>query len=73
MGQYHHNTDHHLNYFHFNIDISNEQSVKDMFLRFRKKFKRLDILINNAGVASMNHTLLTPMKLRYSQLRHIFD
>ena len=51
----------HDNYFHFNTDISNEQSVKDMFLRFRKKFKRLDILINNAGVASMNHTLLTPM------------
>ena len=51
----------HDNYLHFNIDISNEQSVKDMFLRFRKKFKRLDILINNAGVASMNHTLLTPM------------
>ena len=51
----------HDNYFHFNIDISNEQSVKDMFLRIRKKFKRLDILINNAGVASMNHILLTPI------------
>ena len=31
-----------------------------MFLELRKKFKRLDILINNAGLASMNHTLLTP-------------
>ena len=51
----------HDNYFHFNIDICNEESVKDMFLKFRKKFKSLDILINNAGVASMNHTLLTPM------------
>lgn len=51
----------HDNYLHFNIDISNEQSVKDMFLRVRKKFNRLDILINNAGIASMNHTLLTPI------------
>ena len=27
----------------------------------RKKYGRLDNLINNAGIASMNHTLLTPM------------
>ena len=49
------------NYDHYNVDISDEDSVKKMFLSIRKKFKRLDILINNAGLASMNHSLLTPV------------
>lgn len=48
------------NYYHYSLDISNEKDVKIMFLELRKRFKRLDILINNAGLASMNHTLLTP-------------
>ena len=50
------------NYTHFKLDICDERLLKEMFLSIRKNFKRLDILINNAGLASMNHTLLTPIK-----------
>ena len=53
------NTD---NYHHFSLDITDEKLVKKMFLSIRKKFKRIDVLINNAGLASMNHSLLTPSK-----------
>lgn len=50
------------NYQHFCLDVSNENKVKQMFAEIRKKYNRLDVLINNAGIASMNHSLLTPMK-----------
>tara|TARA_Y100000590_G_C15657726_1_gene991336 strand:- start:574 stop:1269 length:696 start_codon:yes stop_codon:yes gene_type:complete len=50
---------HHKNYYHFSLDISDEKSVKKMFNKIRTKFHSIDILINNAGVASMNHSLLT--------------
>ncbi|MCP4050886.1 MAG: SDR family oxidoreductase [bacterium] len=49
-------------YKHYCLDISDETSVKNMFMEINKKYNRLDILINNAGVASMNHSLLTPLK-----------
>ena len=49
------------NYKHFCLDISKEQDVKSMFFFVKKELKQLDILINNAGVASMNHSLLTPV------------
>jgi 3-oxoacyl-[acyl-carrier protein] reductase len=48
------------NYHHFCLDVTNEKKVKEVFSYIRKEFKRLDVLINNAGIASMNHTLLTP-------------
>jgi 3-oxoacyl-[acyl-carrier protein] reductase len=32
-----------------------------MFREIRRVGKGLDIVINNAGVASMNHTILTPL------------
>lgn len=31
-----------------------------MFTEIRRKYKRLDVTFNNAGVASMNHSLLMP-------------
>ena len=49
------------NYMHFSLNVAEEVPVKNMFQQIRKEFGRIDVLINNAGVASMNHSLLTPI------------
>jgi 3-oxoacyl-[acyl-carrier protein] reductase len=49
-------------YKHYCLDIANEKQVKALFGDLQKEFGRLDVLINNAGIASMNHILLTPLK-----------
>lgn len=49
------------NYRHFQADVSNESDVKKIFSQVRADFGRLDNLLNNAGIASMNHSLLTPL------------
>ncbi len=51
------------NYKHYSLDVSNESQVKELFTDLRKDFGRLDVLINNAGIASMNHSLLTPISI----------
>ncbi len=48
-------------YQHFCLDVADEIAVRRMFGSVRKTYGRLDALVNNAGVASMNHSLLTPM------------
>lgn len=56
------NTEYSLdNYQHFCLDVCDEKEVKKMFSHIRKTYGRLDILINNAGIASMNHALLTAL------------
>ena len=50
----------HNNYLHIECDVSNEISVKNVVKIGINKFKKIDILINNAGVASLNHSILTP-------------
>jgi 3-oxoacyl-[acyl-carrier protein] reductase len=47
-------------YHHHQLDVCDEASVKQMFSSIRKRHRRLDVTINNAGIAGMNHTLLTP-------------
>lgn len=56
-------------YTHHCLDVSDEAAVKAMFRDIQKRHGRLDILINNAGIASMNHILLTPL----STLERIID
>lgn len=49
------------NFHHYSCDVGDESSVTETFRKIRNDAPEgIDILINNAGVASMNHTLLTP-------------
>jgi 3-oxoacyl-[acyl-carrier protein] reductase len=49
------------NYIDFPLDVKDEARVKKLFNQVRIKEERLDVLINNAGIASMNHLLTTPV------------
>lgn len=49
------------NYQHICLDVADEAAVKKAVGHIRNTLGRLDVLINNAGVASMNHFMLTPM------------
>ncbi|GMO61017.1 MAG: SDR family oxidoreductase [Rickettsiales bacterium] len=51
----------HKNYQHFQIDITKENEVNDFVKEIRKNHSSIDVLINNAGAASMNHFMLTPV------------
>ncbi|NTU77966.1 MAG: SDR family oxidoreductase [Chloroflexales bacterium] len=48
------------NYTHHNVDVADEAQVKGMVSTISRRYGRLDIVINNAAIASMNHVLLTP-------------
>lgn len=49
-------------YRHFCLDVADEKQVREMFADIRRTYERLDVLVNNAGVAAMNHALLTPLR-----------
>ena len=49
------------NYTHYELDVTNEKQVQGLFVEIASKHQRLDHLLNNAGIASMNHILLTPV------------
>ncbi len=57
------------NYRHFCVDVADEVGVRGMFHEISGSFGQVDVLINNAGIASMNHVLLTPM----ATIRKIMD
>ena len=59
----------HKNYRHFSLDVADEDLVKKMVNSVKKEFGGIDCLINNAGIASMNHTLTTP----YNTVKNIFS
>ena len=47
-------------YEHFQLDVADEKAVRNLLGTIREKHGRLDHLINNAGIASLGHFLLTP-------------
>ncbi|MFN3912891.1 SDR family NAD(P)-dependent oxidoreductase [Hyphomonas sp.] len=59
----------HPDYRHFCLDVADEKAVTAMLRAVSREFGRLDALLNNAGIASMNHALLTPK----STLERIFQ
>ena len=48
------------NYHHFCLDVADEKAVVAMVRDISSNIGPISVLINNAGIASMNHLLLTP-------------
>jgi len=59
----------HPTYRHFELDVSDEKAVISMTRQIKKEFGRIDVLLNNAGIAAMNHLMTTP----YKNARTVFD
>lgn len=59
----------HENYMHVSADVVDEPAVKNLFVRVKRDYGRLDNLVNNAGIAAMNHSLLTPL----ATVRRVMD
>jgi 3-oxoacyl-[acyl-carrier protein] reductase len=51
----------HENYRHYKADVADEASVVDTVRQIKKDLGPIHTLLNNAGTASMNHLLLTPV------------
>jgi 3-oxoacyl-[acyl-carrier protein] reductase len=52
----------HVRYTHSTFDVSDEKAVKDMVRKTIDEHGRIDVLLNNAGIASMNPLIATPYK-----------
>ena len=48
------------NYKHHEVDVADEKGVRGMVADITKRHGRIDAVLNNAAIASMNHVLLTP-------------
>ncbi|MGB0289767.1 MAG: SDR family NAD(P)-dependent oxidoreductase [Opitutales bacterium] len=48
------------NYHHYTLDVADEAAVVAMIRSIKREIGPIYALINNAGIASMNHFLLTP-------------
>jgi 3-oxoacyl-[acyl-carrier protein] reductase len=59
----------HESYKHFEMDVSDEKEVINIVRSVKSEFGQINVLINNAGTAAMNHLLTTP----YKSARQIFN
>jgi len=59
----------HANYRHFELDVGDGSAVARMARAVAREWGPPDALINNAGIASMNHAVLTPTETLDSVLR----
>jgi 3-oxoacyl-[acyl-carrier protein] reductase len=51
----------HSNYTHYLLDVADEHAAVGMVRDVARRHEGIDALINNAGIALMNHALLTPL------------
>jgi len=49
-------------YKHFCVDVTDESQVRQLLAEISDRYGRLDVLVNNAGISSMNHVLLMPTR-----------
>ncbi|MEZ8967562.1 SDR family NAD(P)-dependent oxidoreductase [Vibrio breoganii] len=59
----------HEHYLHFELDVADEKAVIKMVRRVNKEFGSIDVLLNNAGIAAMNHLLTSP----YGNAKNVFS
>lgn len=59
----------HQSYLHFELDVADESAVISMVRKIKREFGKIDVLLNNAGIAAMNHLMTTP----YKNARSVFD
>lgn len=59
----------HERYEHQRVDVADESSVCEFFQAIRAKHRRVDHLINNAGIGARNLALLTPLSTVMDVLR----
>jgi len=59
----------HDQYRHFELDVADEKAVMSMTRAIKKEFGKIDVLLNNAGIAAMNHLMTTP----YENARTVFN
>lgn len=52
----------HSCYTHYCLDVFDEKSVITMVREVYNTYSKIDVLLNNAGIASMNHLITTPFK-----------
>jgi 3-oxoacyl-[acyl-carrier protein] reductase len=52
----------HQRYVHVRLDVRDESAVRGLLQQTRRRFGGLDVLINNAGLASMNPVALMPLE-----------
>lgn len=50
----------HRRYEHWSLEVADEAAVVAMVREVVRRHGRIDALVNNAGIAAMNHALLTP-------------
>jgi 3-oxoacyl-[acyl-carrier protein] reductase len=48
------------NYIHTSLDVVDEKAVKAWISAIARRHGRIDCVLNNAAIATMNHVLLTP-------------
>lgn len=59
----------HKNYKHYILDVADEKAVIKLVKDVSRNIGSINVLLNNAGIASMNHLTLTPL----STAKRIFD